>query len=80
MADPKEMYSTTHKNKKGFCKFELLLIILLVLIGAFLSIPLINSLTSYTDVSGDNNEQLDSWNRGLDLNNSENSVKILNTH
>ena len=63
LADPKEMYSTTHKNKKGFCKFELLLIILLVLIGAFLSIPLINSLTSYTDVSGDNNEQLDSWNR-----------------
>ena len=72
------MYSTTHKNNKGICKFELLLIILLVLTGAFLSIPVINSLINYTDVSGDNNEQLDNWNRGLDVNNSEIPVKILN--
>ena len=71
------MYSTTHKNNKGICKFELLLIILLVLTGAFLSIPVINSLINYTDVSGDNNEQLDNWNRGLDVNNSEIPVKIL---
>ena len=51
----------------------------IVLTGAFLSIPLINSLTRYTDVSSDNNEHLDNWNKGLDVNNSENPVKILNT-
>ena len=78
MADPKKMYSTSHIKKKGGGKFELLLIILLLLTIAFLSIPIINSITNHKNEPHDNNnEYLDDWNRGLDFNTTEEPVNIL---
>jgi len=63
----------------GMCKFELLLILLLILTGAFLMMPLINTFTQQEntpDITSPN-ESSSEWNSGLDYNLSEIPVKVL---
>ena len=63
----------------GMCKFELLLILLLILTGAFLMMPLINTFTQQEntpDITSPN-ESCSEWNSGLDYNLSEIPVKVL---
>lgn len=63
----------------GMCKFELLLILLLILTGAFLMMPLINTFTQQENTPGitSPNESSSEWNSGLDYNLSEIPVKVL---
>ena len=66
------------KKKKGFCKIELLLIVLILCTAVFLALPIVNSYLQYR--SSDNIEVLDqnlpSWNEGIDENDSDVPVKI----
>lgn len=63
----------------GMCKFELLLILLLILTGAFLVMPLINTFTQQQNTPDiiSPNESTNEWNSGLDNNLSEIPVKVL---
>jgi hypothetical protein len=63
----------------GMCKFELLLILLLILTGAFLVMPLINTFTQQKNSPDpiSPNESHSEWNSGLDNNLSEFPVKVL---
>lgn len=63
----------------GMCKFELLLILLLILTGAFLMMPLINTFTQQENTPDitSANESSSEWNSGLDYNLSEIPVKVL---
>lgn len=63
----------------GMCKFELLLILLLILTGAFLVMPLINTFTQQQNTPDiiSPNESPNEWNSGLDNNLSEIPVKVL---
>ena len=61
------------KKKKGFCKIELLLIVLILCTAVFLALPIVN--TYLKSRSSDNIEVLDqnlpSWNEGIDENGSD---------
>ena len=66
------------KKKKGFCKIELLLIVLILCTAVFLALPIVNSYLQSR--SSDNIKELDqnlpSWNEGIDENDSDVPVKI----
>ena len=67
------------KKKKGFCKIELLLIVLILCTAVFLALPIVN--TYLKSRSSDNIEEVDqnlpSWNEGIDENGSYVPVKII---
>jgi len=69
----------TSKKKKGFCKIELLLIVLILCTALFLALPIVN--TYLKSRSSDNIEEVDqnlpSWNEGIDENDSDVPVKII---
>jgi len=79
MKTVKNNFIMTSKKKKGFCKIELLLIVLILCTAVFLALPIVN--TYLKSRSSDNIEVLDknlpSWNEGIDENGSDVPVKII---
>ena len=79
MKTVKNNFIMTSKKKKGFCKIELLLIVLILCTAVFLALPIVN--TYLKSRSSDNIEVLDqnlpSWNEGIDENDSDVPVKII---
>jgi hypothetical protein len=69
----------TAKEKKGFCKIELLLIVLILCTGVFLAVPIVNTYlkSQSSDNAGKLDQDLPSWNQGIDENNSDVPVKII---
>ena len=79
MKTVKNNFIMRSKKKKGFCKIELLLIVLILCTAVFLALPIVN--TYLKSRSSDNIEVLDqnlpSWNEGIDENGSDVPVKII---
>lgn len=69
----------TAKEKKGFCKIELLLIVLILCTGVFLAVPIVNTYlrSQSSDSTAELDQDLPSWNHGIDENNSDVPVKII---
>ena len=79
MKTVKNNFIMTSKKKKGFCKIELLLIVLILCTAVFLALPIVN--TYLKSRSSDNIEEVDqnlpSLNEGIDENDSDVPVKII---
>jgi len=79
MKTVKNNFIMRSKKKKGFCKIELLLIVLILCTAVFLALPIVN--TYLKSRSSDNFEEVDqnlpSWNEGIDENDSDVPVKII---
>ena len=79
MKTVKNNFITTSKKKKGFCKIELLIIVLILCTAVFLAVPIVN--TYRMSLSSENvdecSQDLPTRNRSIDNNNSDAPIKII---
>ena len=73
------MTISVNLKRKGFARIEVIVVILIVLIGFFLAIPLVNTFFISQPINSviHEDQDLKIWNAGMEKNQSNNPAQIL---
>jgi competence protein ComGC len=73
------MTISVNLKRKGFARIEVIVVILIVLIGFFLAIPLVNTFFKSHPINSviHEDQDLKIWNAGMEKNQSNNPAQIL---